>query len=330
MTLLLSLALSIPASPVAAQFLDRMAREAYAEGRFADALTLFGEVAEEAPTPQVFYNMALAAELAGDRAYAFSLFDRYLDLAGEEGSPRQREHAQERLAALAGRLALVKIESSPRGALISVDGRARETFARTPARLPLPPGKHRIRLSLPGYESVTSETTVERGKQSDVALELSRAQGVLRVDLDVESPAEITLTDETGRRRIIQAGTATQLDAGGYELRVEAAGFKPYVRPVVVVAGETVVRLVSLLALPPKEVKVLVRCRQGSKDLWVDGVRRASTPMTLRLPVGDHVLEVRDQDGETLWRKTIPLQPGRNVLVNVDLEGGPEGAPLID
>lgn len=329
MTLTLSVALSILASPVAAQFLDRMAREAYAEGRFADALTLFGEVAEEAPTPQVFYNMALAAELAGDPTYAFSLFERYLELSDEEGSPRRRKHARDQIAALSSRLALVRVDSTPPGASISIDGRAQETFARTPARLPLPPGRHKIRLSLPGYESEATETTVERGKQAAVALELSREKGILRVELDFDAPAEVTLTDETGRRRVIEVGTPTYLDAGRYEMRVEAISFKPWVRPVVVVANETVVRPVSLVALLPEEVKVLVRCRQGSKDLWVDGIQRASTPVTLQIPVGDHVLEVRDQ-GETLWRKTVPLQPGRNVLVDIDLEGGPEGAPLID
>jgi hypothetical protein len=319
-TKLVLLFLLLPGNAPEAQFLDGLARRAYAEGRFSEALSLFGEVAEAAPTPQVFYNMAVAAELSGDPAFAYSLYNRYLKVATDEDPEFQRRFAQEKLTTLAKRLALVRVESTPPRATISIDGQARETFERTPATLALTPGRHRVRVSLEAHESASTETVAERGRVSRVSFTLQRKQGTLQVSLPPGVDGDVRLLTDAGDERRIEPNRSQTVDAGSYELRVDSAKYKTYISPIVVPPDEKVIRSVTLLPLPPEQVKILIRCKQGTREVWIDGTRRAVTPIAMLLSVGEYEVEVRGNgQEEQTWTDTIEVRAGPNMLLDVDL-----------
>ena len=309
----------LPSSPPEAQFLDGMARDAYAKGRFADALTLFGEVAEEAPAARVFYNMAVTAELAGDRAFAYSLFDRYLGIEDADELESRRTYARRRMEALARKLARVHVDSAPPKAAISIDGRSRETFAQTPATLVLSPGKHQIRVSAAGFVSASIKAIAQVGKTEKVHVVMARQTGQLRVDVADVADAQVVLVDASGNERNVPPNQPTTVSAGAFKLTVAAPLHKAYSSPIVIPANGSAVRTVRLVPLPPEQVKVLVRCQQGRRALWIDGVRRADTPLAVMLNIGEHVIEIRE-GSEVLWREPLTVSSGRNILVDIDLE----------
>lgn len=301
------------------QFLDQLARQAYARGRFRDALTLFTEVAEVAPNAQTYFNMALAAQLSGDDAFAFSLFRRYLrEDQGEKQRP-QVAYAQQRIQQLSREFALVTVTSSPAGAQIAVGERNQETFETTPATLALEAGRHQIHLSKRDHRPGTDFVEARVGHRTQVHLDLAPRMGWVRVTVPGVPRARVRLISPDHPPRPVVVGEPESVPVGSYRLRVEAPGFKPFETPLAVKSEARWERRVPLVPLPPQRVKVLVRVRQGSFGLRVDGVEKARTPLALQLEVGPHLLEVLDR-GQVVWSRRIDLRPGTNRLMDVDLE----------
>jgi tetratricopeptide (TPR) repeat protein len=145
--------------------------EAYTAGRFKDAIELFLQADALAPSAALSFNIARAYEKIGDDA---STLQWYRDFRRRAPDAKNGPEVDERIRALEGVLAKKGVQqltvfSRPLGATVIVDD---QPMGVTPYTGQLPPGTHKIVLSLRGY--LDSEQKVElaadRARDLDVPL----------------------------------------------------------------------------------------------------------------------------------------------------------------
>jgi hypothetical protein len=316
--LVIALGLVGLASPEEARFLERLAVRAYERGDFARALALYGEVQVAAPTDANRFNMALAAQGVGEKELAFALFESFLSDA--TGTGPIIGFARQQRDALARELALVRVTSDPPGATIEVARTEGIGFGRTPTVVPFRPGRTEIVLHRLGFETARGEVTAVRGRQVDLHLELVRQTGRLRIAPDpLEAEIEVWVDGE-GPPLAIQPGVDTPVPAGAHRIRIRSEGFEPLEQSVVVESGQVVVRRPRLLPVPPAIGTILVSAGYRQVQVWVDGQRRADTPVALRETAGLHRIELRDADGQRLWQDDVLVLGDAQVLRWVRLD----------
>lgn len=144
--------------------------QAYAEGRYKDAIDLFLEAAGVAPNPAFSYNIGLAYEQLEDPENALRWYRDYLrelPNAPDRGDIEPRILAAERRLRDRG-VQQVTILSKPEGATVAVDGRP---LGVTPWTGELSPGRHKLALMLRHYAD--AERTFEL--PSDHAIDVSQS-----------------------------------------------------------------------------------------------------------------------------------------------------------
>jgi hypothetical protein len=141
----------------------REATDAYRNGRYSAAASLFEAADRLAPHPSTRYNAATAWEQAGEAARAATGYEAALASATlDEG---RRKVAEERLASL--KLGLGKIVvQRPLGAFVTVDHVQRVPV---PATFYLLPGRYELSVEYEGKTSAT-ELDVLAGREHDMKL----------------------------------------------------------------------------------------------------------------------------------------------------------------
>ncbi len=140
---------------------------AFTEGRFEEAEAAFTEAFTLIPNPVVLLGVAESRGRLGNVTGAIETLEQYLTLRPDAPDAAA---VQERVTALRATPGTLALTSTPQGAAIAVDGD--DTGAVTPAELPLPPGEHRIALSLEGYEPATSTAIILPGGRAETSAEL--------------------------------------------------------------------------------------------------------------------------------------------------------------
>ncbi len=141
------------------------ATEAYEEGRYSAAASLFEAADRLRPHASVRFNAAAAWEQAGEDARAATAYAAVLELGSLDAS--RRKTALERLTGLARKLGRVQIRE-PLGALVTVDHIQR---APVPLTFYLRPGEYDIAAEYRGVRTLTSATVVA-GDEREVLLNL--------------------------------------------------------------------------------------------------------------------------------------------------------------
>lgn len=144
--------------------LAEQGKVAYQAGRYGESAKAFAAAYDADPRPAYLTSVAAAAEKAGELDAARDALTRFLEVA--EDAPRAAR-ARADLArverALERRAPELALESDPVGASVFVDG-AERAAGRTPLRLPLPPGRHRVVLRLDGHEDDGFEMDLREGR----------------------------------------------------------------------------------------------------------------------------------------------------------------------
>ncbi|HVZ31360.1 MAG TPA: hypothetical protein VG963_02985 [Polyangiaceae bacterium] len=144
------------------------ATEAYQEGRYSAAASLFEAADRLMPHASVRYNAATAWEQAGEDARAATGYEAALGM--DSLDPARRKTAQERLAGLEQRLGRIQIRE-PLGALVTVDHVQREPV---PLTFYLRPGSYEIQAEYRGAETRTS-LQISAGQDREIQLDLPAA-----------------------------------------------------------------------------------------------------------------------------------------------------------
>lgn len=146
----------------------REANEAYQDGRYSAAASLFEAADRLAPHPNTRFNAAAAWEQAGEAARAATGYDAALSLNLPD---EKRTLAEQRLGILKKTLARVRI-LQPLGALITVDHVQRSPV---PTAFYLRPGTYTLAIEYRGTDS-SSTTRVFPGKDHELKLNLPGAE----------------------------------------------------------------------------------------------------------------------------------------------------------
>jgi len=124
----------------------------YNEGASEGALVEFERAYHLAPSYKLLYNIALIRLQLNDYAQALKAFQEYLAEGGTEIASVRRSEVERHVAALRGKVGLVELTSSARGADVLVDDVA---VGRIPLAevLVLNPGRRRITIARGGLNS---------------------------------------------------------------------------------------------------------------------------------------------------------------------------------
>jgi hypothetical protein len=290
----------------------RVGYRALQAGNCGDALVHYRRSLELVQRPRTLFNIATCEEHLGQHAAAWHSYHSFLRLAEERDATIVVE-ARVRVEALRKRLrGQVAVESSPSGASVNVDGE-RQARGETPVTLMLEPGRHVLRIAMPGAVAVERIVEVAPEDQASLRVELALSSLIsIRTD-----PADAIIEPRNG-----DATALGRLDLpakpGRHAFVIRRDGFRSEHVEIDALAGRT------------HEVRVNLRAEPRSPTLVVTGAAGATitidgkpTSMALlreprELPVGDHEVIV-EHGGRVVWRRELQFSPGEIVRLDVDL-----------
>jgi hypothetical protein len=215
--------------------------------------------------------------------------------------------------------AMLLVATTPSGAAIEIDGR-RHRDASPAAILDLAPGRHELRLSVPGYSDVQRSIELAGGERSLVDIVLPPA--VRRVILRSQPDGARVFVDGQ-----LQAGTTPAvLQLAGddiHELRVEKDGYEPIVRGIT--PDDRDPELALTLA-PEREARGrLLVYSNAAAEVFVDGIDTGLLTPTIPfyLPAGPHTVELRDDAGGKLVSAKVEVHRGTTAHLNLNPAGKP-------
>lgn len=144
--------------------------KAFQSGDFATALVKFQRADAAGHAPAITYNIARTLEQLGRPEEAMLAYERYLAEAGEGGELTTA--AALAIAQIKARNARLVVSSTPPGATVALDGTPLPE--KTPTSVLVPPGRHRLTLSLDDWkEERTVETSA--GASSEIVFYRSKS-----------------------------------------------------------------------------------------------------------------------------------------------------------
>jgi tetratricopeptide (TPR) repeat protein len=146
--------------------------EAYKEGHFRDAIDLFLEADQLAPSAALSFNIGAAYEKLGEPAAALRWYRDYLRRAPDSADRTQVETLVSGFehALQSSGVQQMTVNSTPDGAELAVDG---QSVGVTPFTLEIAPGSHVLSLKLAGRAPASRTIDLPADHAIDVAVELA-------------------------------------------------------------------------------------------------------------------------------------------------------------
>jgi outer membrane receptor for ferrienterochelin and colicins len=321
LALLLLSAPAVAASSTAdeADVAFELGNEAYAKGNFHLALQQYFTSYRLVPNRSVLFNIARSYEALERYTEAYRYYE---DLAAQADALDAEDATEVRrsLERLRPRVALVRVESTPRGADVYVNRLDQGSRGKTPLTLSLPPGRHRLLLRKEGHRPVEAWVNPVKGRQQLQSLELPLITGTVQL---AGSPAGARVREGGPDGPVLGQLPATlALSAGRHVLHVSAEGHASRTLEVEVPAEGSVAAQVALgPALGPSGTLKVTASRPGAR-VRVDGRDVGAAPLSLRLPEGEHTLEVESDEVRPV-RQVVRLVRDRELPVHVELRHVP-------
>lgn len=170
-------ATAAPAAPKAgdAKALYASGEKKFKANDFAGALSDFeaSQTAKADPATQRY--IALSHDNLQHFAEAVTAYEKFI-AENPAKSKDQVEEAKKRVEAIKALPAKVKVESTPPGASIVIDGAQAPYDKVTPVEIELGQGKHTLLIGAEGFENATKEVEVAYGSRQDVKVELLKKE----------------------------------------------------------------------------------------------------------------------------------------------------------
>lgn len=283
----------------------------YEAGDFKGALEHFLVSNRLVPNKNVVFNIARTYEQLkrGPDAYRY-----YMLALEEETNPAARKRVEEALVRIAPSVAVLKVETEPPGATVYLDRKDLGPRGSSPRSLGLPPGKYKVIVELPGYESAESEQAVEArvGQEARVHLKLNPILGNVKVE--GEPGAEVRLDSEDAKV-LCTVPCVTAVVPGRHTLLVSKAGFQTGEYPIDVrPKGALAVRA----KLSPELGAIVVNADVRDALILVDDQPYGFTPAVVNVPVGPHVVKVSQQGFRSVEQR-VDVAVKKQARVDVQL-----------
>jgi formylglycine-generating enzyme required for sulfatase activity len=210
----------------------------------------------------------------------------------------------------------VKIISNPPGATVVIDG---VVMGRTPWNKPMVPGTYYVGLEFEGYQPVSRSVAVEAGKEATVFERLQAERGFIHVAASgfinvMVTPADAVVTIDGRPAGVGQQGP---LSDGKHVVRVEAPGYAPREKAIMVQNGETVA---ATMVLSPISGTLMLSVNVDA-DCEVQNKRVRATPIdaeTLNLASGTNRIVCRAPGYEDAVRNVM-VESGETLFVHMSL-----------
>ncbi|MCA9537273.1 MAG: PEGA domain-containing protein [Myxococcales bacterium] len=294
-------------------------REAYAAGRFADALAAFEEANALQPHPLMLFNIAQVYEAMEDLASAVATYERYL-----ASKPADADAVRTKIGELNGVLAgwpTVQVVTAPAGAEVRVGKAENPSRGRTPLTLRLPPTRQTLIFELAGHRTVERNVQFDPGTDTPLAVALPPILPVLSLRT-TPAGAQVSIDGKPAGATPLEKG----LIVGRHQVRITLDGFEPVEREVVLDATHTEQAPLPLAielqkAIPRGDLVLVVSPAQA--EIMVDGKLEGRAPLAgpLRLPEGLHQIEVRAPEAEP-YSEMVTVVAGQTTTTEIDLSGG--------
>ena len=286
----------------------------YKARKYEDALAEFFQSNRLVRNNNVILNIARCYEQLGRFDEAYRYYAEYV-----EGAPEGavRRIAEEGIARLSPRVALLRVDSKPQGANVYIGRKDLGAHGVTPRTLALPPGATQVILELPGHEDAAREVTLSKGSAAETgAVELRFITGkVVMAGTPAGAEVRVNRTDGEPACRLpctLELAPGTQL------IRVQAEGFLPAQLPVELAADATVELSTDLSALPPAKGSLRITSNHEGALVEIDGREVGFTPVVIEQPVGVHRVLVTMPDMRP-FAQDVSIDEDANVWVKAEL-----------
>ncbi len=238
-------------TPVLAQDYDQVksqAVSAYRAGNYEEAARLYIQAFAIEPRGNLLYNIAISYEKAGNIQQAVAYYERFNDAVPD--SP-QRDVAVRKISDLKPQLQAnmvdVTVGSTPYGATIFVDDRAKGALGTAPLTFGLLPGRYTIIADLKGYQQASREIQVVKGKPLRVDLSLANLNDLGKMRISVSEDEASIVVD--GKKLAVSPYVKTlQVPVGWREILVVKPGYEVW-RQTVEIKPQGETRVVAELAI---------------------------------------------------------------------------------
>ena len=284
---------------------------------FAKALEHYQRSYSEVSRPRTMYNIALCEEATANYEAAVAHYQQFLI----EAEARDKDFlvlARAKLKALRTRIgAILRIDSDPTGASVSIDGKLK---GHTPLRLDLLEGEHIILIRHRGTRASEREIKIRAGQ--DVS-EFFTLEAVGSVSITV-TPQDAIIRRVEDLDESVRGFYQAKLSPGRYKFEISLMGYHSVTFSVPVDASTNVKREVRLKAKSSTGV-VSFRSDLNGASVTIDGLvvgslrrREGEEVPTLerRLTVGNHVMIVEAR-GEQSWSKRFHLAAGETIAIDL-------------
>lgn len=271
-----------------------------------------------APNPNVAFNVAVCFEQVDRFAEAFRYYSDYLatpDLPRDERRP-----AEQALARIRSRVALLRVETDPAGATLYLDRRELGARGVSPRTLAVEPGRHRIFAELDGHDAAQSEeVAVAVGEEQTVTVRLAPIFGDVRV---LGRPEGATVhVDDPEAPSAGTVGSVVPVPPGRRVLFVSAPGHQTRRYEVdVAPRGSTRVEV----DLPREAGTLVADTNERGALVEIDGEVAGFTPLVVPdVPAGRHVVRIT-RDGFRAFEEEVDVRPRESTRVEARLRSEQE------
>jgi tetratricopeptide (TPR) repeat protein len=278
-------------------------RGARREALLSQAMEAYVQSLRIVRTRNVVYNAAVVLEELGRFDEAFAYYTEYLGFEDIAEDDRNR-------------IAVVAVQSDPPGAEVRVGRRDLAPAGRTPLEVAVPPGEHRVFVSLDGYADAQLNATASTGQRVGLSARLE----ALPVPIIVRAPPTGTLTIDG---QVIQPNTEIRVVPGQHVIRFEPAT----VRTIEIRPGEP--QEIDLNVPPAAGVGMLaVVTGLANATVSVDGtVVGEGERVEVELNAGSRLVRV-EAPGRAAAESSVDVPAGARVEAHVEMRAREEGTTL--
>lgn len=154
---------------------EKMAKRAYHDKRFGDAIAAFEAAYENDPLPKYLYNIGRCHEKEGALDEAIGFLERYLE---DDPGAVDRDQVSAHIEVLRKKLEKthgeLKVWSKPAGSLVQVSGPSGEKSGSTPYTRWFPFGEYTVRVSRRDHETIDEKVVIQPAQPASVFMELKK------------------------------------------------------------------------------------------------------------------------------------------------------------
>ncbi len=219
----------------------------------------------------------------------------------------------------------VRITTTPKGATVHLDDVASKPIGITPVRVAIEHGYHELIVMLDGYRTERIELNVD-ARTKDLTLELVR---LARLEITPVTADTAGATLSVDGRAVGPLPYKGFMVPGRHQVTIEKDGFSPFTDWVELKSGEVFALSVKLEKAAADTGTLFVAADVDGANVSIDGVDRGTAPVTLQLPVGPVLVEVK-KAGLPSWSETVQIAPGAKAIARATIrpKAGPTGTLL--